>query len=284
LPEWTSWFALAEAALREVSAEVWAGTGVSVHASRPVSAPILWRTVLPVDGRRARRWIRSLLEHAGVRAGATRPGGLEALDPLAYLEAAVCQDADRIAAIGAEAGMSAERLIALGGFVAMPALHACRRSLETSLPPHWTQGYCPLCGGWPALAEIRGLERERHLRCARCGAGWRIDWLRCPFCGQGDHTRFEALLPDADGETRKVETCLGCRGYVKTVASLQAWLPEQVLIEDVATIDLDAAALGRGFTRPARPGADIGVRLAPRDAGWQEGLARLRRWIGWPVG
>jgi FdhE protein len=281
LPEWASWFALVEAAVREASVHAWDAAELSLHPSRPLNAPLLSGAVLPIDGGRAEQWIGTLLERARARPGPTAPEGRDMLDHRAYLEAAACQDADRIAALGVGAGMGGDRLIALGGLATMPLLHACRRSLDMTVPQDWTQGYCPLCGGWPALAEIRGLERERHLRCARCGAGWRIDWLRCPFCGQGHHTRFEALVSEAHGETRKVEACLSCRGYVKTLTSLRPWPPDQVLIEDAATIDLDVAALGQGFARPDRPAVDLGMRLLPGGATGRTTLSRLILRILW---
>jgi len=62
---------------------------------------------------------------------------------------------------------------------AMPLLHSLRREHPTS--SSWEHGHCPLCGDWPTLAELRGLERERHLRCGRCGSDWRSD-ARCPSC------------------------------------------------------------------------------------------------------
>lgn len=280
-PEWASWFELVEAALGEAGAGAWDVPDLPVDPSRPANAPLLWRATLPIDGRRARGWIRALLDAAGVRTEMPGRGGPEALDHLAYLNAAVCQDLERITALGAQAGVGPDRLVALGGLATLPLLQACRQRLDPRLPRDWTQGYCPVCGAWPALAEVRGLERERHLRCARCGAGWRIDWLRCPFCGGGDHTRFEALVSEAHGETRKVEACLSCRGYLKTATSLQPWPPEQVLIEDAATVDLDVAALGQAFARPDRPAVDVGVRVVPAGATARTTLSALGRRIPW---
>jgi len=42
----------------------------------------------------------------------------------------------------------------------------------------WSRCDCPVCGAAPALAESRGLEQQRFLRCLRCGAGWPGNRLR----------------------------------------------------------------------------------------------------------
>ncbi|MGH7278186.1 MAG: formate dehydrogenase accessory protein FdhE, partial [Candidatus Rokuibacteriota bacterium] len=133
--------------------------------------------------------------------------------------------------------------------------------------PEWSQGYCPVCGGWPTLAEARGLERSRQLRCGPCGGDWRTTWLRCPYCGNDDHHRLGSLVPDGGGETRKVETCEGCRGYIKTLATLTPRAGAGVMLEDLATVDLDVAALEQGYERPQPRAVD--VRLIPRERrGW----------------
>ena len=60
------------------------------------------------------------------------------------------------------------------------------RSVDDSSPEEavWQQGYCPICGGWPLLAELRGIELAQYLRCAACGprlipcsrnAAWTLD-------------------------------------------------------------------------------------------------------------
>lgn len=127
---------------------------------------------------------------------------------------------------------------------AMPLLHALRQAHPTS--PSWQHGHCPLCGDWPALAELRGLERERHLRCGRCGSDWRSD-ARCPSCGARE---LALLVPESDPESRRVETCSACNSYVKTITTIAPIMAEAVPLEDLATVELDLAALDRGYARP----------------------------------
>ena len=105
------------------------------------------------------------------------------------------------------------------------------------------------------------------LRCGRCGSSWTTEWLRCPYCGLRDHERLGALVPEVGGESRKVETCAACRGYVKTLAVLKPCTPIDVTLRDLETLELDVAALERGFTRTADPGYRLGVTVAPLPRG-----------------
>jgi FdhE protein len=149
-------------------------------------------------------------------------------------------------------------------------LHACERVWRDERRAGWDRGECPVCAAWPTLAEARGLERERRLRCGRCGSDWWIEWLRCPYCGARDHTALGALAPEATRETRKLETCARCHAYVKTLTTLVPIPPADLMLEDLATVDLDIVALCHGYRRPEPPMLDL--HLVPR-------ATRLR---GWP--
>jgi FdhE protein len=133
----------------------------------------------------------------------------------------------------------------------MPLLQACRRAWEDRVPAQWPHGYCPLCGGRPVLAESRGLEGARYLRCGACGTAWRIEWLRCPFCGEGDHEQLGALVSAATAERQRIDVCDGCHRYVKSLTTLTPIPPEEVLLHDLATVVFDVAALERDYHRPA---------------------------------
>lgn len=100
--------------------------------------------------------------------------------------------------------------------------------------------------------------------------------LACSLCGEGDHEKLVALMPEQGGEARKVDACGACKGYLKSLTTLGAWAGEVVLLEDLTTVDLDLVALDRGYARPDDPGRAPGVTLveAPEPR-WS-----LRRW--WP--
>ena len=125
----------------------------------------------------------------------------------------------------------------------------------------WLRGYCPLCGGWPTLVEMRGLDRSRRLRCGRCNGDWQLPVLRCPYCDELRHHQLHALAPEGDEQTRRVDVCESCKGYIKTFTTLQAQPLRSLALLDLATLELDVMAQDRGYTRPSRPGYPLEVSL-----------------------
>jgi FdhE protein len=129
-------------------------------------------------------------------------------------------------------------------------LHACRQAWTPLVPAAWAEGYCPICGYWPAFAEARGLDGQRRLRCGRCGGDWRTEWLRCPFCGERGHEHLGSLASEGPGR-QTVDVCDRCRHYVKALTALAPIRPEHVFLQDLAMLVLDVIALERGYCRPA---------------------------------
>ena len=234
---------------------------------RSPGTPLLAGARIPIDAPLADRWVRRVLtmasevgpEAIGLRAGASDV----ALNARAFLEAAVDADGDRMDALARSLDIDSGALAAVAAIAVMPLLHALHRRFGPleALDPRWDEGWCPLCGGWPHLAEQRGLERTRRLRCARCGGDWAQPGVRCPYCGVVGHEARAALVSEQDGEARKVETCSTCRGYLKSVSTLHAWADDEVALTDLATVDLDLVALERGFERPEPRRLDPGVRI-----------------------
>ena len=266
-PESAPWLALVAEALREADDPAWdrAAAGVALRADQPAPVPLLAGATIPVEPGTAQGWVRRLLALAG-NAGpdATALGdaaGSGRLDAAALLEAAINQDGERLGGMAVALGVDRDALAAVAQLAAMPLLQACRRRLAAAVSPNWSAGYCPVCGAWPAMAESRGLERARRLRCGRCGADWGMVSLRCPFCGTTDHQQLATLVSETDGEARRVETCAHCRGYLKTVATLRPWAGDEIGLADLATVDLDLAALERTYARPKAPAVNLGVRL-----------------------
>jgi FdhE protein len=284
VPEWRSWLDLLAATAAAVSDPAWDRVETQLGPGRAETSPILTGAEIALDRALAQRWVRHLLVTAARGGGAARSleGAATRVDPLEFLGAAVSQDSATVASLGGAAGAVADALIALVGLAAMPLLQACGRRFGSRVPAGWMRGYCPMCGSWPAFGEIRGIERSLWLRCARCGSDWRWQWRCCVYCGESGYARLGCLVSERTAETRKVDTCASCLGYLKTVTVLQSTPPDTVALEDLGTVDLDLAALERGYCRAPGPGCVLGARLVParsRSAGagrWGPFLRRRR--------
>lgn len=108
----------------------------------------------------------------------------------------------------------------------------------------WTRGYCPLCAAEPDFAVITPAA-ERHLICGRCLLRWRYAPLACPFCGNADRSRI-ASFATPEGLYR-VYACTVCRRYLKAYDARRSSRPVMPIVDLVATLPLDAAAMQRGY-------------------------------------
>ena len=276
-PDGRAWLTLLAETLRELDAPAWVTVMPQPDPERPVAAPLLAGVTLAVDPNMLRRWVRRLRQQATkIMNPSTAPLAAvdtRRFDPLPLLEAGVCLDETRLADLAKADGTDPGALGALVQLATMPLLQACGLHLTRQIPIDWSYGYCPVCGAWPTLAEVRGLERTHRWRCGRCGGDWGLALLRCPYCGEANHQRLGSLTADDDEATCAVDTCLTCRGYVKTRAVLQPTPPYAVVLEDLATVEWDLVALERGYRRPTQPGYPRGVRLV-------EPPRRIRTWFG----
>ena len=108
----------------------------------------------------------------------------------------------------------------------------------------WEGGHCPLCGGEPDLAVITPAA-DRLLICSRCAARWRFAQLTCPFCMNDDRTRITSFA-SRDGQYR-IQACDVCERYLKAYDARRASRPVMPVVDAVATLALDAAAMQRGY-------------------------------------
>lgn len=113
---------------------------------------------------------------------------------------------------------------------------------------HWRQGYCPVCGSWPAMIEA--LAGRSILRCSFCALAWTLDEPGCAYCGDIGPT-FVTDVPDPARPDRRVETCGRCRSYVKAVDVDELSPFPLGAIGDLETMDLDMRVMKKGFQRPA---------------------------------
>ena len=201
------------------------------------------------------------------------------LDPELLFAEAFVRHADHLAAIAAPAGVDADLLTSLAQQAVAPILRAYALRLTpifdllddgTVDQTAWQHGYCPICGGWPVLGEMRGVELALWLRCSACGSGWHGRRLVCPYCANDDHRALGTLVPDGDLRYR-VSVCDRCKGYLKVGNAFDPPPPELLAIDDAATLHLDLAAIERGYQRPS--GSGYRIELAVPEAEWLEELA-----------
>ena len=185
-------------------------------------------------------------------------------ETLALVSAAAVQDQDRLETLATRHGLNAGALATVAHLAAYPLLQSCGRQLESGISPSWQHGYCPVCAAWPILAERRGLDRSRRLRCGRCSTQWEVPWLHCIYCGERNHERLGTLEADEQGEVLKVETCATCKGYLKSIATLQGFPAFELLLQDLETVEFDLVALDRGFSRPRNPGFVLDLQIIDR--------------------
>ena len=108
----------------------------------------------------------------------------------------------------------------------------------------WTHGTCPLCGGEPDFSVIT-IAADRVLICGRCSARWRFPQLTCPFCLNGDRGRITSFA-SRDGQYR-LNACDACDRYLKAFDARRASRPVMPVVDAVATLPLDAAAMQKGY-------------------------------------
>jgi FdhE protein len=277
-PEWAPWLAVIEEVLRETADRRWDAVlpAITHVAARPPAAPLLAGAALSVQASSVRALVKRVIRTAA-SGGTPKMRSVEAaltpdLDVLAVFTASLCHDTARIMEIADACGADAEALQAVAALVPIPFLQACNRGWASSIPESWMEGYCPICASWPAFAEVRGIERDRYFRCGRCGGAWHAQPLSCPYCGMNDHNELVALVPGKQDAHATIEACNRCLGYVKTFARLQGCPSDRVIVEDLASVALDVAALEHGYTR--RPDAGYPLAVTVTDSG-------ARRFFTW---
>lgn len=274
-PEWTPWLVLVHEAVDESRSEEWDAV-VPVRPSTSPGMPGLSGATVTVPGNLARRLFERLASAAARRGTpkvAAAAGALRAdPDPAELFRASLTQDGSRLDEIAAGRGVDPAAFQALVTLLALPLLQACGRQWSVSTGEAWTEGYCHICGTWPAFAEMRGVERSRFHRCGRCGGEWYAQILQCAYCRTTKHDEMVALVPEKAGAAGALDACRRCGGYMKVFARLQGCAPASVMLADLASVDLDVAALEAGYKRPPGAGCPPAVSVH---------MSAGRRFLAW---
>lgn len=275
-PEWAPWLAVVEETLREAGNRTWDAAVPTATRAPGSRTPLLAGTEVALDVSAVRRLLRRLIDVAS-RSATPRMVTLQSVrdadsDLVSLFKASLCQDTLPIAETARSCGADAGALEAVIALVAVPFLQACNRRWAASVSPGWREGYCSVCGAWPAFAERRGIERTHVFRCGRCGGGWHARPLRCPYCGVDDHNTLVSLVPEGGGSNAVIEGCRSCLGYVKSFTRLQGCAPDMVMLDDLASVHLDVAALEQAYVRPSGPGHPLDLTVVS-EGGAQHGVS-----------
>jgi len=277
-PEWAPWLYVLREVATELSSAHWDANPPRTATASDM-APLLAGAALRPDGRTLARLLDRLTGVARAQRLHAMAGG-EAKhretspdEALAVFLAAVNGDQATLDQCASRVGASREGFHTLANLLPMPYLHACARRWAANPARRWSQGYCPVCGAWPAVAEVLGVDRSRQLRCGRCGAGWAMPVLACTYCATTDHETLGTLVVDDRQSRFAVDVCRGCSGYLKSLTTLQATPSDEIIATDLESVEFDLAAVERGFQRPPQAGvalratldvADVAPRVTPR--------------------
>jgi len=108
---------------------------------------------------------------------------------------------------------------------------------------------CPFCGRRPGLGVLRqmGEGGARSLVCSFCLAEWEFRRVVCSGCGEENYQRL-AVFTAAEFDYIRVESCEGCKTYIKTVDLTKNGRAEPV-VDELASAPLDLWARERGFAK-----------------------------------
>lgn len=267
-PELAPWLRLYQEVLARGADPGWAVAAGAMTRRRDLrdDQPLLTGAIIPLSAALATSILRRLMALAGEQdmeheQSYRAAGEAAALDAPMLLQAAINQDSDAITAAAVTLGVEEAAFATVTQLAALPLLRACHDALAADVPPAWGQGACPICGAWPVMAELRGPEQTRCLRCGRCGADWTMPDLWCAFCGESDPAMLGALFPAGVADAIRIELCLTCRGYIKTVPTARPWAPADVPLVDIASVEWDLVALDNGLERPGQLAVALDVRI-----------------------
>jgi FdhE protein len=145
----------------------------------------------------------------------------------------------------------------MAGFLLHNALKPLFQAYAIAWGPHvagradWDKGYCPICGGGPAMEGFVGEEGGvRMLLCHRCDFTWQYPRVRCPFCDNRDHEKLRYMIIEGE-PTCRIDVCEECKGYLKGVDLRETGGRLLLEADDLITPHLDVLARREGYVRKA---------------------------------
>lgn len=115
----------------------------------------------------------------------------------------------------------------------------------------WSSGHCPVCGAAAALGRMGESTKlkgsGRSLWCSQCHAEWGFERLRCARCGSRDQEKLRYTFEEGD-PAHRLHLCDQCHGYLKVSFFDDLDKPLSMLVEETASVTLDAIARDQGYT------------------------------------
>jgi FdhE protein len=118
--------------------------------------------------------------------------------------------------------------------------------LESIDKLNWVNGYCPVCGHWPALGHLSMEEGHRTLWCLCCNTKWNFKRTQCAFCLNENHKLLEIINPENE-ELYRIHACKKCKRYLKEVRSNVEVKNFRFDKMYLATLPLDIIAAQEGY-------------------------------------
>jgi hypothetical protein len=133
-----------------------------------------------------------------------------------------------------------ELLLSVAKLTVMPVLASCSSELALHMPVTLAStARCPNCSRLPSLAESRGLEGQRILRCGVCAAGWPGPRLGCAACGERSATAVRSLFVEGEESRHRVVVCDSCGFRLKVISTLGPLSAPALIVAELATVHLD---------------------------------------------
>lgn len=236
---------------RYLAAKLDRGVPALANEPIPVPVPLLKPGLLSMCEALARGGAGDAADHIRTQINETR------MDAGSLLGASLKRDQEAIRTGAQHRGLAPDLLWLVAELAVTPFAYELQCALFGSTTPEsplraaldaWNHGYCPLCGSWPALAEVAST--HRILRCSFCALAWELTSYACVYCDE-DGEAFVTAAPDVERKDRRVEICKACGSYLKTVDVPELSPFPLLAISDLETMDLDMAAMEHGYKRPA---------------------------------
>src|SRR5689334_16679469 len=170
---------------RYLAAKLQRGVPALAGEPIPLPVPLLKPALLALCAALARGGAGEAAERIRAHLDETR------IDAGSLLAASLKRDQIAIRTVAMHQGLAPDLVWLVAELAVSPFVYVLQRSLfdQESVSPElhgaldkWSHGYCPLCGSWPALAEVA--DSRRVLRCSFCALAWTPDVYACAYCGE----------------------------------------------------------------------------------------------------